>query len=39
MWDIIARWTGYDKERAQERFDLLVGEGLGDYADLFAAAG
>jgi hypothetical protein len=38
-WDIIARWTGYDKERAQERFDLLVGEGLGEYADLFATTG
>jgi len=39
MWDIIARWTGYDKERAKERFDLLVGEGLGEYSDLFATAG
>jgi hypothetical protein len=39
MWDIIARWTGYDKQRAQERFDLLVGEGLGEFADLFAATG
>ena len=39
MWDIIARWTGYDKERAQERFDLLVGEGMGEYSDLFAATG
>ena len=39
MWDIIARWTGHDKERAQERFDLLVGEGLGDFADIFAATG
>ena len=36
-WDIIARWTGHDQERAQERFDRLVGEGLGEYADLFAA--
>ena len=36
-WDIIARWTGYDKELAQQRFDRLVGEGLGEYADLFAA--
>jgi hypothetical protein len=39
MWDIIARWTRYDKERAQERFDLLVGEGMGEYADLFATTG
>lgn len=36
-WDIIARWTGQDKERAQERFDELVDEGLGEYADLFGA--
>jgi hypothetical protein len=39
MWDIIARWTGYDKTRAQERFDLLVGEGMGEYSNLFAASG
>jgi hypothetical protein len=38
-WDIIARWTGHDKERAQERFDRLVGEGLGKYSDLFAVTG
>lgn len=38
-WDIIARWARYDKQRAQERFDRLVGEGLGEYADLFAATG
>jgi len=38
-WDIIARWTGHDRERAQERFDRLVGEGLGKYADLFAVTG
>jgi len=38
-WDIIARWTGYDQQRAQERFDRLVGEGLGKFADVFAAAG
>lgn len=38
-WDIVARWTGHDRERAQERFDQLVGEGLGEYADLFANTG
>ncbi len=38
-WDIIARWTGHDQQRAQERFDRLVDEGLGEYADLFAATG
>ena len=38
-WDIIARWTGHDKERAQERFDRLVDEGLGEYSDLFAVIG
>lgn len=35
-WEIIARWTGHDRERAQDRFDRLIGEGLGKYADLFA---
>ena len=39
MWNIIARWTGHDKEHAQVRFNRLVAEGLGDYADLFAATG
>jgi len=38
-WDIIARWTGYDKQRAQERFNRLVVQGLGDFVDLFAATG
>jgi uncharacterized protein DUF2764 len=38
-WNIIARWTGHDQARAQERFDRLVGEGLGEYADLYAATG
>jgi len=37
-WDIIARWTCNDEEQAQERFNRLVGEGLGEYADLFAAS-
>ena len=36
-WDIIARWTGQDQDRAQERFDGLVQEGIGEYADLFSS--
>jgi hypothetical protein len=36
-WDVIARWTGYDGQRARERFNRLVVEGLGDYRELFAA--
>jgi hypothetical protein len=36
-WDVIARWTGYDGQRARERFNRLLGDGLGDYEDLFAA--
>jgi hypothetical protein len=34
-WDIIARWTAYSGETAQERFGRLVSEGLGEYAELF----
>jgi len=36
-WDVIARWTGYDGQRARERFNRLLVDGLGDYEDLFAA--
>jgi hypothetical protein len=34
-WDIIARWTGYDHERARTRFAHLVQQGLGPHTDLF----
>jgi hypothetical protein len=36
-WDVIARWTDYDGQRARERFNRLLVDGLGDYKDLFAA--
>jgi len=37
-WDIIARWTAYNGELAQQRFNRLVSEGLGEHAELFAVA-
>jgi len=36
-WDIIARWTGYDGDRARDRFRHLVDGGLGPHRDLFPA--
>ena len=33
-WDVIARWTAYDGQRARERFNRLLVDGLGDYEDL-----
>jgi hypothetical protein len=34
-WDLIARWSSYDGERAVKRFDALVDTGLGRYGHLF----
>jgi hypothetical protein len=34
-WDLIARWSAYQGERAALRFDQLVETGLGDYHRLF----
>ena len=34
-WDIIARWTAYDGQLAQQRFNRLVNEGMGEHAELF----
>ncbi len=34
-WDTISRWTAYNGQLAQERFDRLVNEGLGEHAHLF----
>ena len=38
-WDLIARWTGQDKDAALGRFDALVEAGLGPHADVLAATG
>ncbi len=37
-WDLIARWSSYDGERAVQRFDHLVDIGLGQYGHLFDAS-
>jgi len=37
-WDIISRWTAYNGQLAQERFERLVNSGLGEYAKLFGAS-
>jgi hypothetical protein len=37
-WDLIARWSSYDGERAVQRFDRLVNIGLGQYGHLFDAS-
>jgi len=34
-WSIIQRWVHYDAEIAARRFESLVDEGLGEYAELF----
>ena len=34
-WDLIARWTSYDPQRAAQRFTELMDEGLGDTVKLF----
>ena len=34
-WDLIARWTSYDQQRAARRFTELMDEGLGDTVNLF----
>ncbi len=35
-WDLIARWSSYDGERAVRRFDRLVDAGMGHNRQLFA---
>jgi hypothetical protein len=34
-WDLIARWTSYNAEKATQRFAELMDEGLGNAAKLF----
>lgn len=34
-WSIISRWVHYEAELAAQRFERLVDEGLGEYAELF----
>ena len=34
-WDLIARWTSYDAEKAAQRFASLMESGLGDAVTLF----
>jgi hypothetical protein len=34
-WDLIARWTSYNPQRAAQRFTELMDEGLGDTVKLF----
>lgn len=34
-WEIIDRWTSRDAEAGRERFDNLITETLGDYANLY----
>jgi hypothetical protein len=37
-WDLIARWSSYDGERAARRFERLVDTGMGRYRQLFDQA-
>jgi hypothetical protein len=37
-WDLIARWTSYQGEKALTRFDQMVTSGLGKHAHLFTSA-
>ncbi len=37
-WDLIARWSSYDGDRAVQRFERLVDAGLGRHGQLFARA-
>jgi hypothetical protein len=34
-WDILSRWLGYDRERAQERLEELVSDAIDGYSPLF----
>jgi hypothetical protein len=36
-WHIVARWTSYDDQKALQRFDQLLDQGLGRYQSLFYA--
>ena len=34
-WDIVLRWTSRDAAAGQEKFEALVAEAMGRYADMF----
>lgn len=36
QWEVVYRWTRRNAELGQEKFDQLVSETMGEYADMFA---